>query len=57
MPLLSELARHGAAGLWTILDMVSMYLHDGRTPEPALIRKIKDVLLAPELIAGTNRQT
>ena len=56
MPLLLELSKHGAAGLWTILDMVSMYLHDGRSPEPILVRKIKDVLLAPELLTGTNRK-
>jgi hypothetical protein len=56
LPLLDELSQHGAAGLWTVLDMVSMYLHGGRTPEPALLRKIKDILLAPELLTSTNHR-
>ena len=57
MPLLDELSKHGSSGLWAALDIVSMYLHDGREPEPLLIRKIKNLLLSPQLLKAVNRRT
>lgn len=57
MPLLDELRAHGAEGLWTVLDIVSMYLHGGKQPVPALINTLKNVLVAPELLDTVNRGT
>ena len=55
LPLLEELEKHGANGLWTILDIISMYLHGGtRQPNKALIKLLKRVLLAPELLDMTR---
>jgi hypothetical protein len=56
MPLLDELSNHGAPGLWTILEMVSLYLHGGRVPDRSLLRKLKDVLLDPQLLTRANRR-
>ena len=33
MPLLDELTRHGAQGLWTALDIIFMYLHPAKLPD------------------------
>jgi len=49
MPLLDELVRHGAEGLWTVLDMVMMLLHGRKKPAKVLLKTIKSVLVAPEL--------
>jgi hypothetical protein len=57
MPLLDELMHHGTSGLWTILEILTMYLHGGRTPDQSIIRKFKEVLLAPALLKGINRRT
>jgi hypothetical protein len=38
MPLLDELERHGAEGLWTILDIISMYVHGGKTPSKLIVK-------------------
>src|SRR5262249_22503957 len=32
MPVLDELVRQGAAGLWSALDIIFMYLHPGKAP-------------------------
>lgn len=49
MPLLEEHARHGAEGLWTVLDIVMMHLHGSKKPAKAFLKTIKSVLVAPEL--------
>lgn len=51
LPLLRELENHGPDGLWTILDIVDMYLYeDTRTATRGLIAEVKRVLVTPELI-------
>jgi len=51
LPLLRELENHGADGLWTILDIIDMYLHGGtRKATKSLISEVKRALVAPELI-------
>lgn len=55
LPLLRELENHGADGLWTILDIIGMYLYGGtRKATKELIAEVKRVLLAPELIDGVR---
>lgn len=55
MPLLEELEKHGGEGLWTIIDIVGMYLHGGKTqPTKPLLTLIKRTLLAPELLKKTR---
>jgi hypothetical protein len=55
MPVLDELVRQGAAGLWSALDMISMYLHPGKAPDALLEKKLKEILIAPELFEGKVR--
>lgn len=51
MPLLEELESHGNDGLWTILDIVGMYLYDGKnTATKELLMLIKRVLVTPVLM-------
>ena len=57
MPLLDELSKHGSSGLWAALEIISMYLHGGREADATLVRKVKEILLAPELLKAVNRQT
>jgi hypothetical protein len=57
MPLLDELTHHGPSGLWTVLDILSMYLHGGRVPDATITGKLKEVLLAPELLQAINHRT
>lgn len=45
LPLLEELENHGADGLWTILDVVGMYLYGGKQPDKALVTLLKRVLI------------
>jgi hypothetical protein len=47
-PLLEELARHGAEGLWTILEITSIILLDGKKPPEPLIGILRCALIAPE---------
>lgn len=56
-PLLDELARHGATGLWTALDMILMYLHPDKMPDRVLEKKMKTILLSPKLFDQINRRT
>lgn len=55
LPLLRELESHGADGLWTILDIIDMYLY-GATQKATkeLIAVVKRVLVAPELISAVR---
>jgi hypothetical protein len=55
MPVLDELMRQGAAGLWSALDFIFMYLYPGKTPDALLEKKLKQILVAPELFTGTVR--
>lgn len=53
-PLLDELPRHGGKGLWTAVEIISMYLHSGRVPAKALLKKLKTLMLAPALFDVTS---
>jgi len=55
MPLLDELGQQGARGLWAALDIILMYLHGGRPLDPHFARKLKQILLAPELFDALAR--
>ena len=49
--ILRELERHGNDGLWSILDVVGMYLYDGtNTATKELIALVKRVLVTPALM-------
>lgn len=51
IPLLKELEDHGNDGLWTILDIVGMYLYDGKkTATKELLTLVKRVLVTPVLM-------
>ncbi|MHB1098534.1 MAG: hypothetical protein ACYCZR_03155, partial [Burkholderiales bacterium] len=55
LPLLEELERHGANGLWVILDIVLMYLYGGtKQPEPPLVKLLKRVITTPALMEATR---
>jgi len=55
LPLLRELEDHGTDGLWTILDIVDMYLYgDTRKATRGLIAEVKRVLVAPELMEAVR---
>lgn len=56
-PLLEELTKHGAEGLWTILDISSMLLHGGKEPPLPLIAILRNVLVAPALFDQLVRGT
>jgi hypothetical protein len=58
MPLLDELDRHGLAGHWAVLDIISMYLHGGGKQLDKLVAdKLKNTLLAPDLFKDASGQT
>ncbi len=57
MPLLDELGRHGARGHWTVMDIVSMYLHGGKPLSKPIADKLKSTLLAHDLFVEVSRQT
>ncbi|MHC4049321.1 hypothetical protein [Bradyrhizobium sp. 25ACV] len=54
MPLMNELTRHGSAGLWTVLDMLGMYLHGGRVIDKPIVDKLKSVLTSPKLFSAAT---
>lgn len=55
MSVLRELERHGNDGLWSIVDIVSFYLHGGKvTANKQLISLVKRVLVAPSLMDATR---
>ena len=56
-PLLEELTKHGAEGLWTALDIISMVLYGGRAPAPTFVAALKQILLAPALFDRVLRGT
>ena len=57
MPLLDELGRNGAKGHWAVMDIVSMYLHGGKTLSKPIADKLKSTLLAHDLFDEVSRQT
>jgi hypothetical protein len=58
IPLLEELERHGNEGLWTILDIVAMYVYDGKSAvTKELVALIKRVLLTPILMDSVSSNT
>jgi hypothetical protein len=57
MPLLDELGRHSAKGCWTVMDIVSMYLHGGKLPSKVIAEKLKRTLLARNLFDDVSGQT
>ncbi|MCZ6773637.1 MAG: hypothetical protein O7G83_16890 [Proteobacteria bacterium] len=57
MPLLEELERHGAKGLWAALEIISMYLHGGKTLSSPVAEKLKSILLAHALFDDISRGT
>ncbi len=55
IPVLQELEKHGNDGLWTVVDIVAMFLHGGSNlPSKELKTLTKRVLLAPKLFEGTR---
>jgi hypothetical protein len=51
LPLLEELEKHGADGLWTILDIVVMYLHGRERRDKVLVKFLKRILINPALMS------
>src|SRR5262245_31328982 len=57
VPLLDVLMAHGAEGLWTALDIVTMVLYgDKRSPQP-FFATIRSILVAPTLFDKVVRGT
>ncbi|MBR1270321.1 hypothetical protein JQ629_22865 [Bradyrhizobium sp. AUGA SZCCT0222] len=54
MPLMSELTRHGSGGLWTVLDMLGMYLHGGKAMDKLIVDKLKSILTSPQLFSAAT---
>jgi hypothetical protein len=57
MPLLDELARHGAVGHWAVMDIVLMFLLGGNPLSTVIAEKLKSTLIARDLFDGVSRQT
>ena len=55
MPVLDELMQQGAAGHWSALNIILMYLHPSKAPDALLGKQLKQILVAPELFQGTVR--
>jgi hypothetical protein len=55
LPFLDELGQHGAEGLWTVLDIISMYLFGGKAPSEIIAGKLKQVILMPSLFEKVSR--
>lgn len=54
MPVLNELERHGADGLWMSSDIITLYLHPAKLPADPLIKAMKRILLTPKLFTSKN---
>jgi hypothetical protein len=55
LAILNELELHGNDGLWSILDIVGMYLHDGsKTATKELIALVKRTIVNPKLLDATR---
>lgn len=55
VPLLEELALHGADGLWTVLEIISMILLGGKELSSPLVAILRNVLLNPALFEKASR--
>ncbi len=55
-PLLDELERHGASGNWAVLDILFMYLFGGKTLAPAIVTRLKRILVAPVLFDAVKHR-
>lgn len=55
-PLLDELAaQHGSAGVWAVLEIVSMISHGGKALDAETSKFIKHQLTSPVLLEGSTR--
>jgi hypothetical protein len=55
-PLLDELEKnHGAQGRWTVLEIISMYLHGRPQTDATLVDFIKRVTTSEDLLTGTRQ--
>ncbi|MCB9942463.1 MAG: hypothetical protein H6851_02395 [Geminicoccaceae bacterium] len=55
LPLLRELESSGSDGIWTVLDVIDIYLSSDRKPSAKLIDLVRRALLQPQLIADGPR--
>ena len=53
-PLLRALRKKRAPGLWAALEIIFMYLYDGRQPAAGLVKELKSILTSADLIKGVN---
>jgi hypothetical protein len=54
IPLLEELALHGADGLWATLEIISMILHGGKELPKPLVPVLRNVLVDPALFKNVR---
>ena len=54
IPLLEELALHGADGLWAVLEIISMILHGDKEPPKPLVAVLRNVLVDPALFESVR---
>ncbi len=54
IPFLDELSSHGTVGLWSALDVLSMYLYGREIGSKQLFSRIKGILLSPALMHSFN---
>ena len=54
IPLLEELALHGADGLWATLEIISMILHGGKELPKPLVPVLRNVLVDPALFESVR---
>jgi hypothetical protein len=56
-PLVDALVRRGAAGLWTALDIILMYLYPDKALDAVLEKELKAILRSPKLFDQISRPT
>jgi hypothetical protein len=57
LPLLEELTRHGAAGLWTVLEIITMIAYGTKELPASVVPLLRNVLVSPELFDGLVHPT
>jgi hypothetical protein len=58
LPLIDELGtNHGAEGIWTALEIISMYEYDGKELDKHLAERIKNLLTSPKLLGQVRMAT
>jgi hypothetical protein len=55
VPLLNQLRRQGATGLWAALDIIFMYLYPAKEPDEILTEILKEILISPPLFGQASR--